>query len=229
MEHLLDEKIRGVTLKAKVKWAGEKSRTYFFNLEKRNAINKNVNKLKVDNIEIHNSKHILQKEFKFFSKLYGDNNNKKCNNIKKFFDISRPKLSVLECESCEGVITNEECVKVIKELKTNKSPGNDGLTSEFYKIFLWEINNIVLESYNYAYQQGQLATSQSQAVITLIAKSGKNNTLLQNWRPISLFNTDYKILLKALSTRLIKVLPSIIGEQQYGFIKIDLLVIIVGL
>ena len=55
--------------------------------------------------------------------------------MKKFFDISGPKLSVLECESCEGTLTNEESVKVIKELKNNKSLGSDGLTSEFYKIF----------------------------------------------------------------------------------------------
>ena len=68
--------------------------------------------------------------------MCGDNNNKKCNNIKNFFDISGPKLSVLKCESCVGVITHEECVKVIKELKNNKSPGNNGLTSEFYKKFL---------------------------------------------------------------------------------------------
>ena len=60
------------------------------------------------------NQNISYKRNLFFSKLYGDNNNKKCNNIKKFFDISGPKLLVLECESCEGVKTNEECVKVIK-------------------------------------------------------------------------------------------------------------------
>ena len=56
-------------------------------------------------------------------------------------------------------------------------------------------------------------------MITLISKLGKDNLLLQNWRPISLINTDYKILSKVLSNRLIKVLPNIIGEQQYGFMK----------
>ena len=118
-----------------MKWAEEREKSSKYNLEKRNAINKNVNKLKVDNIEIRDSKHILQEEFKFFPKLYGDNNNKKYNNTKKFFDISGSKLSVLECESCEGVITNEQCIKIMKELKNNKSLGNDRLTSEFYKIF----------------------------------------------------------------------------------------------
>ena len=42
---------------------------------------------------------------------------------------------------------------------------------------------------------------------------------MQNWRPISLLNTDYKILSKALYNRLIKVLPFINGDQQYGFMK----------
>ena len=32
-------------------------------------------------------------------------------------------------------------------------------------------------------------------------------------------NLNYKILSKALSNRIIKILPSIIGEQQHGFIK----------
>ena len=37
---------------------------------------------------------------------------------------------------------------------------------------------------------------------------------LKNWRPISLLNVDYKILSKALTTRLSRVLSSIIREDQ---------------
>ncbi|GFR77502.1 reverse transcriptase [Elysia marginata] len=42
---------------------------------------------------------------------------------------------------------------------------------------------------------------------------------LGNWRPISLTNTDYKILAKALALRLNKVVGDIISTDQSGFIK----------
>ncbi len=43
--------------------------------------------------------------------------------------------------------------------------------------------------------------------------------LLKNWRPISLLNTDYKIIAKVLSTRLQAVLPSVISNDQIGYLK----------
>ena len=78
---------------------------------------------------------------------------------------------------------------------------------------------MVIEGFNNSYNKGQLSFSQTQAVITLIEKQGKDNSILANWRPISLLNTNYKILSKFLSNRLTVVLPSIVGEQQFGFIK----------
>ena len=37
-----------------------------------------------------------------------------------------------------------------------------------------------------------MSLSQKQAVITLIEKKGKDRSLLENWRPISLVNVDAK-------------------------------------
>ena len=56
-------------------------------------------------------------------------------------------------------------------------------------------------------------------IITLLPKKDKNQLLLKNWRPISLLNTDYKILAKVLAFRLKRVLPSVIHEDQSGFIS----------
>ena len=47
----------------------------------------------------------------------------------------------------------------------------------------------------------------------------KNRTLLENWEPISLLNTDYKIATKSIAARIAKVLPSLINEDQSGYIK----------
>ena len=42
---------------------------------------------------------------------------------------------------------------------------------------------------------------------------------MENWRPISLLNIDYKILARVLALRLQKVLPKIISLDQQGYIK----------
>ena len=81
---------------------------------------------------------------------------------------------------------------------------------------------MVIEGFNNTYNKGQLSSSQTQAVITLIKKSNYNS-ILANWRPISLLNTDYKNLSKVLSNRLTVVLSSIVWEQQFGFSKGDIL------
>ena len=55
--------------------------------------------------------------------------------------------------------------------------------------------------------------------MTLIPKKDKNRLFLKNWRPITLLNTDYKIIARILSSRIQKVLPYVINEDQTGYIK----------
>ena len=47
--------------------------------------------------------------------------------------------------------------------------------------------------------KGEMSFSQKQAVITLVEKKGKDRTLLENWRPISLVNVDAKIMSKVIA------------------------------
>ena len=58
-------------------------------------------------------------------------------------------------------------------MKSNKSPGNDGFTVEFYYTFWPALGNILVEALNEAYSKGELSSSQKQGVITLIEKEGK--------------------------------------------------------
>ena len=61
--------------------------------------------------------------------------------------------------------------------------------------------------------------SQRQAIIKLIEKKDRDKRLIQNWRPISLLNADLKIMSKALSEELNKVLPDLISSQQTAYVK----------
>ena len=64
----------------------------------------------------------------------------------------------------------------------------------------------------------KLCESQTKAVITLLPKKGEL-TNLANWRPISLLNTDYKILTKILANRLAKVMPFLVEDSQTCAVK----------
>ena len=76
-----------------------------------------------------------------------------------------------------------------------------------------------MEALNETLCRGELSSSQKQAVIILFSKDGKDPLLTKNYRPISLLNVDYKILAKALSIRIKKVLNEIIYIDQVGYIK----------
>ena len=225
MQDIYEERCNGILTRAKVRWLkeGEKNTKYFIGLEKRNYQNKNISQLITNESEtITNAKEILKEQKHFYQSLYS----KKQVNLDKeeqsnfFVDNNNiPKLNEYLQSKCEGLITKEECEKIVKLLPNGKSPGTDSLPAEFYKIFWNEISDILLESINFSYTKKELSISQKQGIITLLPKSDRDIRYLKNWRPISLLNTDYKIITKCLAERLKNVLPFLIHSNQTGFLK----------
>ena len=66
-------------------------------------------------------------------------------------------------------------------MPNNKSPGNDGLTKEFYESFWEEIKNPLLLSFDTGFDKKELSTTQRQAIIKLIEKKDKDKRFIQNW------------------------------------------------
>lgn len=64
-----------------------------------------------------------------------------------------------------------------------------------------------------------LPHSMRQAVISLILKKEKDPLNCSSYRPVSLLNTDAKILTKVLAKRLERIIPTIISPNQTGFVK----------
>ena len=93
--------------------------------------------------------------------------------------IEIPKLTKEQSQKCEGMMTEEELLKGLKKIPINKSPGNNGITKEFYEAFWDGLKRPLLLSVNKAFQVGELSTSQKQAVIKLTKKRTTINDLLK--------------------------------------------------
>ncbi|CAM4534079.1 unnamed protein product, partial [Caretta caretta] len=124
-----------------------------------------------------------------------------------------PMVSVGDRDRLELPLTLAEFSEALRRMPTNKSPGMDGLTVEFYRAF-WDIPGPDLATvWAESLQGGVLPLLCRRVVLALLPKKGDLRDL-RNWRPVSLLSTDYKIVAKAISLRLGSVMVDVIHPDQ---------------
>jgi exonuclease III len=130
-------------------------------------------------------------------------------------------------------LTYDEISNTIRYLPRGKAPGKDGIPNELWKD-LWDkhqktkdksgdkksfdITKVLTKVYNDIEKYGITPNSCfSEGWMCPIYKKGDKSEIA-NYRPITLLNTDYKILTKALTIRLANIAPTVIHENQAGFV-----------
>ena len=216
------EQTRGAQIRAGIKWIeeGEKNSKFFLSLEKERAKGNMITQLSHGEENLTDPTKILNKIKAFYEDLY--KNNKGTQEItegveKLVNNLDIPKLDDEEKEACESQLHEKEIRDAINSMKNGSSPGLDGLPVEFYKTFWTSIKEPFVKALRYSAEVGHLSFTQRQGIVSLIHK-GKERENLNNWRPITLTNVDYKIIAKIFAIRLRKVISKIIHKNQRGFI-----------
>jgi hypothetical protein len=205
------------SFKSKAKWFeyGEKSNKFFLNLLKTKQNNKLISSI-TNNKEIFVGQEEVSKGItSFYRKLYSKD---QINRVKDddFYKYC-PKLTLQQAESMDSELTMVDLLNALKTCK-DSAPGPDGIPYSVYKKFWGIAGPIILEAWKYSAKNQSLPPSHYESIITLLPKEGKDTGDIKNWRPITLSNCDAKIITKALSIKVSKVLDSILDPAQTAYV-----------
>ena len=131
LEKMYDYITDGIIIRSRATWyeQGERNSKYFLNLEKRQKYKSHLRKLLVDQTEISNPSEILNEIEKQFTDQFSDKSRINLQECARFLDqINLPKLDEEEASFMTRNITLLEIFDVLKDMPSNKTPGNDGLS-----------------------------------------------------------------------------------------------------
>jgi len=222
LEKFYEYKATGARIRARTRYyeEGEKSTKLFLNLERKNNKKHTITKLIGPNNQTTTNNDQILKQCKDFYKGLYTSRQVPDETVEEFLEkIDIPlTLTQEDREILDKTPHDREFQNALSQMKTGKTPGSDGLTVEFYHTFWDIVGQLVINSISEGLEKGELSLSQRKAILKLLYKNGQENNI-ENWRPISLLNVDFKILSHVLANRLKPLLPKLINENQTAYIK----------
>ena len=172
LDSLYQSEAIGAQIRSKVNFVeeGERSTQYFLAVEKHRQDNNCIKALKDKGITYSDAKYLLHVASTFYNELY-NSEKPTVDDINTFLDrVNLPVLTQEKQNICEGIISKQECEEALKTIKSNKSPGDDGLPIEFYRTFWSDIGSLLVDVYNETFESEILPLLMRKSVITLIHK-----------------------------------------------------------
>ena len=224
LSKMLQEDAMGFLVRSRFKQNAEHERASLFHAARELSNKKsNINSLKIQGAVSNNADQIEAEVTTFFKALFNGyhDNALKIKDIPFVPDNSKlneflQHLSVMneqESEKLDEDLDIYELDEVIKECVANKAPGLDGICYEFYKVTWHIIRKTFLMVLQCQLDRERIVDSNRMGVTRLLSKvSGVPR--VDELRPITLLNCDYRILAKLLVKRMKPVLPSVIKSSQ---------------
>ena len=177
LDEIYDNIVEGVKIRSKSQWYEENAKSkYFLNLEKKQTEKSTMRRLVTDKKDLVKQNDINNEIFSYFKSLFEQTGQvDKLNHNTLLQSIALPSVINDQKVVGDNDLTDKKLFDALKGIPNNKSPGNDGLTKEFYETFWNELTNSFINSIKLTYQKNTFSTSQCQAVIKLEKKIGINH------------------------------------------------------
>ncbi|GJY31196.1 RNA-directed DNA polymerase, eukaryota [Tanacetum coccineum] len=185
------------------------------------------------------SPEVLEERLEILNKIYSLTNTESCElaqkakvqwavegdeNTKKFHGIINKRRNNLAIRGItaeadlERIFSKEEIKQAVWDCGLDKSPGPDGFTFGFYRRFWNLIECDVEDAVIHFYKNGFCHKGGNSSFIDLIPKKQGAN-MVNDFRPISLIGSLYKIITKLLANRLAFVINELVSDCQSAFIS----------
>ena len=225
LSNLLDEDTYGYVIRSRFKnnVSDEVASLYHANQEMKNGKKNSINKLKINGTVHSDEKVIEEKVLDFFNALFNGHHN---SNLVDTGSSFQPDYSNIDAylqgleslpdtdrDELENDMNIEELRTIVKNSENNRSPGLDGLSYEFYQATLHVIEKDLLEVLQCQLDRGRIVASNTEGVTRLCPKV-QGVPAVDELRPITLLNCDYKLLSKWFVLRVKPKLPLIIKSGQ---------------
>lgn len=203
--------------KSRVKWdlEGDCNTRFFHHIIQQRRRRNQIHKIMGNNGEITEPLEIKRKLFQDFKDFFCKDEG---HTPFLLHNLEWQSLSNEDSSMLTRQFTEEEIWFALQETDSHKSPGPDGFNAWWLKNLWPQISGKILSFFFEFYHRTYIPQGANSSFIALIPKK-QSPLSMQDFRPISLINSSFKLLLKVLANRLKGVLGNLISEEQTAFVK----------
>ncbi|GKD15265.1 RNA-directed DNA polymerase, eukaryota [Tanacetum coccineum] len=218
MKQMQDHKLsdaRDNMQKAKIQWAieGDKNSKFFYGIINRKRVNLSIRGVMVDGEWVDEPNRVKEEFRSHFAMRFQA---PVVNRSKLNFQFPK-RLNSDQVAELENPITRDEIRKAVWGCGENKSPGPDGFTFDFFRKFWNIIGSDFCAAVEWFFDHSSFTRGCNSSFVSLIPKV-QDPKFVNDYRPISLIGSLYKVVTKILATRLSLVISELISDVQTAFV-----------
>lgn len=207
-------------LKSRAIWLreGDKNTKFFHGYATRRKNKNSIWRLRINGTYLTSSQDIRKEAVNHFNHLFKSRESMvQAEQLWAIEDIPR-MFDEEDLEVFKRPIDREEVIWRLKSLAKDKSPGSDGWTPDFFIFYVDLFVDLIVTMVVEVQALGKISGALNSTFLALISKE-KGAETLDDYRPISLCNTLYKVISKIIAEMLKKVFSRLIYPEQAGFLK----------